>query len=142
MSEYNALQALRTILQSSNVVPAGDTSYIDPPEAFDPSGKSLWVDEAFMPATSESTGKTKASSDEDRGVYQIAVYAPLMSRDYGAAVSAAVKTIKSAFYYGASEVYNGTKVDILEVTAQGQVEDEAWVRRIISVNYLNYIPRG
>ena len=142
MSEYDTLQALRTIYQSSNVVPPGDTSYIDPPEAFDPAGKSIWIDEAFMPATSESTGKTKSSSDEDRGVYQIAIYAPLLTRDYGASVSAAVTSIKSAFYYGASEVYNGTKVDILEVTAQGQVEDEAWVRRIISINYLNYITRG
>jgi hypothetical protein len=61
--------------------------------------------------------------------------------DYGKSMSDAVSAIKAVFYNGASNVYQGQKVDILEVKAQGQSENEAWVRRIISINYLTFSTR-
>ena len=61
--------------------------------------------------------------------------------DYGQSMSDAISAIQSAFYNGASNVYLGQKVDILEVTTQGVTQNEAWVRRVISINYLTYKTR-
>ena len=141
MSDYNILQALRGIYATAATTTSTNTAYIDPPESFSPYGQSLWFDEMFIPATSESLGKTKQSSDSDRGVYQITVYTPVDVGDYGKSMSDAVSAIKAVFYNGASNVYQGQKVDIIEVTAQGQSENEAWVRRIISINYLTFSTR-
>ena len=141
MSDYNIMQALRGIYATASTTTSTNTSYIDPPEPFTPYGQSLWFEEKFIPATSESLGKTKKSSDSDRGVYQITVYTPIDVGDYGKSMSDAVSAIKAVFYNGASNVYQGQKVDILEVKAQGQSENEAWVRRIISINYLTFSTR-
>jgi hypothetical protein len=46
------------------------------------------------------------------------------------------------FYNGATNVYLGQKVDILEVTTQGVDQNEAWVRRVISINYLTISTRN
>jgi len=141
MNDYNILQALRGIYVTSSTTTDTNTSYIDPPEDFTPYGKSLWFDEGFIPATSDTLGKTKQSSDSDRGVYQITVYTPIDVGDYGKSMSDAVSAIKAVFYNGASNVYQDQKVDILKVTAQGQSENESWVRRIISINYLTFSSR-
>jgi hypothetical protein len=141
MSDYNILGSLRGIYLTATTTTNSNTSYIDPPEDFDPQGKALWFHEGYIPATSESTGKTKQSSDEDRGIYQITVYTPLNVGDYGQSMSNAISAIQSVFYNGASNVYLGQKVDILEVTTQGVAQNEAWVRRVISINYLTYKTR-
>lgn len=141
MSDYNILQALRGVYATASTTTSTNTSYIDPPESFSPYGQSLWFDEMFIPATSESLGKTKQSSDSDRGIYQITVYTPTDVGDYGKSMSDAVSAIKAVFYNGVSNVYQGQKVDIIEVTAQGQSENESWVRRVISINYLTFTTR-
>jgi hypothetical protein len=141
MSDYNILQSLRGIYATATTTTSTNTSYIDPPEAFKSEGKSLWFHEGFIPASSESLGKTKQSSDEERGTYQITVYTPLNVGDYGKSMSDAISAIKSVFYSGATNVYLGQKVDILEVTTQGVAQNEAWVRRVISINYLTYTTR-
>ena len=141
MSDYNILQALRGIYATASTTTSTNTAYIDPPESFSPYGQHLWFDEMFIPATSESLGKTKQSSDSDRGIYQVTVYTPVDVGDYGKSMSDAVSAIKAVFYNGASNVYQGQKVDILEVTTQGQSENESWVRRVISINYLTFTTR-
>jgi hypothetical protein len=141
MSDYNILQSLREIYATATTTTSTNTSYIDPPEVFKSEGKHLWFHEGFIPASSESLGKTKQSSDEERGIYQITVYTPLNVGDYGKSMSDAISAIKSVFYNGATNVYLGQKVDILEVTTQGVAQNEAWVRRVISINYLTYTTR-
>ena len=141
MNDYNILQALRGVYVTSTTTTSDNTSYIDPPESFSPYGKPLWFDEDFIPATSDTMGKTKQSGDSDRGIYQITVYTPINVGDYGKSMSDAVSAIKAVFFNGASNVYQGQKVDILDVTAQGQSENESWVRSIISINYLTFSSR-
>ncbi|MCP4987575.1 MAG: hypothetical protein GY928_16410 [Colwellia sp.] len=143
MSDLNTLQALRQLLKTATItgVTNDDISYIDAPVIFNPAGKALWLSEGFIPASSESTGKTKASSDEDRGVYQITVYTPLLGGDFGVSLSTAIDEIKSVFFNGAASVYNTQKVDILEVVAQGVSNNDAWKRRVISINYLTFSTR-
>jgi len=117
MSDLKTLQALRTLLKTVVIsgVTNDDISYLDPPKAFDPANKKLWLDEAFVPASSETMGKTKASSDEDRGFYQVTVFTPLLGGDFGLSAAAAVDNIKTVFFNGESQVYQGQNVDILEV---------------------------
>ena len=142
MSDYNVLQALRGIYATATTTTDDNTSFIDPPDPFEPFGKALWFDEDFMPATSESLGKTIQSSDSDRGTYQITVYTPLNVGDWGKSMSDAITAIKAVFYNGNSGVYQGQKVDIIEVIAQGQSKNESWVRRVISINYLTFTTRN
>ncbi len=143
MSDLKTLQALRTLL--TTVVIGGltndDISYLDPPVPFDPANKTLWLSEAFVPVSSDTMGKTKASSDEDRGFYQITIFTPLLGGDFGVTSSGAVDNIKTVFFNGASEVYQGQKVDILDVTVQGQSESEAWLSRVVTINYLTFSER-
>lgn len=148
MSDTNTLSALRTLLLATTItdIKSSDISFIDPPEAFQPEGKQIWIDEDFLPASSESTGKTKASSNEDRGIYQLTVYIPLLKGDYGVSLSTAVDEIKAGFFYGETTEHNNQKVDILEVVAQGVTSavaqgvtsNDAWSRRVITINYLTF----
>ena len=143
MSDLKTLQALRTLLKTVVIsgVTNDDVSYMDPPIAFDPSNRNLWLDEAFVPATSETMGKTKASSDEDRGFYQVTVFTPLLGGDFGISASTAIDNIKTVFFNGASQVYQEQKVDILKVTAQPQSESESWLGRVVTINYLTFSER-
>lgn len=143
MSDLKTLQALRTLLRTVVIsgVTNDDISYLDPPKVFNPANKKLWLDEAFVPASSDTMGKTKASSDEDRGFYQVTVFTPLLSGDFGLSAATAVDNIKTVFFNGASQVYQGQKVDILEVTAQGQSESDAWLGRVVTINYLTFSER-
>lgn len=143
MSDLKTLQALRTLLKTVVIsgVTNDDISYMNPPIAFDPSNKDIWIDEAFVPATSETLGKTQASSDEDRGFYQVTVFTPLLGGNFGLTAAAAIDNIKTVFFNGVSQVYQGQKVDILEVTAQPQTESESWLGRVVTINYLTFSER-
>ena len=44
---------------------------------FDPANKDLWLAAYFIPATTEAMGKTDASGDEQRGIFQISVFIAL-----------------------------------------------------------------
>ena len=140
MSDTNTLKALRALLLSTAItgVTSAEISFIDPPEAFDPANKDLWIKEDFLPASSESTGKTKASSNEDRGIYQLTVYVPLLKGDYGTSLSTAVDEIKAGFFYGETTAHLTQNVDILEANANGIETNDAWSRRVISINYLTF----
>jgi len=144
MSDFKTLGALRNILSSATItnITDNDISFLDPPVAFDPSSKQIWINEDFLPASSSPLGKTIASSDENRGIYELTVYVPLFLGDYGESLSRAVDEIKAAFYYSKSLTYNQQKVDILSATAQGLTSNDAWSRRVISINYLTYSTRG
>ncbi len=143
MSDLKILQALRTLLRTVTIsgLSNDDISYLDPPKPFDPKNKALWLSEGFVPASSESMGKTKASSDEDRGFYQITIFTPLLGGDFGLTTAGAIDNIKTVFFNGASIVYDGQKVDILDVTAQGQSESESWLSRVVTINYLTFSER-
>lgn len=140
MSDTNTLHALRTLLLSTPItdITSANISFIDPPKPFKPEGKKIWIAEDFIPASSESTGKTKASSNEDRGIYQLTVYVPLFLGDYGLSLSTAVDEIKAGFFYGETTTHNAQKVDILQVVAQSVTSNDAWSRRVISINYLTF----
>lgn len=108
---------------------------------FNPANKSLWLAAYFIPATTESTGKTLASGDEQRGVFQISVFVALNSNDYDTAQLTAIDELITAFKYTTQVVYNNQTVDILESNVNAGSESEAWFQRDISVNYLTFSTR-
>jgi len=101
----------------------------------------LWLACYFIPATADSMGKTSASSDEQRGVFQVSVFTSLNNNDYDNAQLQTIDSILSAFQYNSGTVYNNQKVDILESTVNNGTENESWFKRDISVNYLTYSTR-
>ena len=108
---------------------------------FKDTNKDVWYSMAFIPASSETTGKTLASSDEDRGIFQVSVMVQINSGNKDLLQLQAMDDIKSGFLYSTSLVYNGQQVDILDADSNQGSENDAWFKRDLSINYLTYSER-
>ena len=108
---------------------------------FDPSNKSLWYAAYFLPTSTDSMGKTSASSDEQRGIFQVSVFIDINRFDYDYSQLQAIDNILAAFTYNTSLVYNGQKVDLLSSDVNSGLESGAWYQRNISINYLTFSER-
>ncbi len=108
---------------------------------FKDTNKDVWYSMAFIPASSETTGKTLASSDEDRGIFQVSVMVQINSGNKDLLQLQAMDDIKSGFLYSTSLVYNGQQVDILEADSNQGSENDAWFKRDLSINYLTFSER-
>jgi hypothetical protein len=141
MSYFKTKQALITQLLAASIpnITSDDIAFEN--KDFDPSNKSLWLACYFIPATTGSMGKTPASSDEQRGVFQVSVFASLNNNDYDNAQLQTIDSILSAFQYNSGTVYNTQTVDILESTVNNGIENESWFKRDISINYLTFSTR-
>jgi hypothetical protein len=110
-------------------------------DVFKDTNKDVWYAMAFIPASVESTGKTLASSDEDRGIFQVSVMVQINSGNKDLLQLEAVDALRSGFLYSTSLVYNGQQVDILKFEPNEGSEDDAWYKRDISINYLTFSER-
>ena len=137
MSYLKVKKALLTQLLTA--VSANDLALEN--KKFDPSNKSLWYAAYFLPSSSETMGKTSASSDEQRGIFQVSVFIDINRFDYDDSELQAIDNILSTFTYNTSLVYNGQKVDILTSDVNSGSESEAWYQRDISINYLTFSER-
>lgn len=141
MSYFKTKQALLTKLLSVPItgVTADDMSFEN--KTFDPKGRSIWLACYFIPATSESLGKTIDSSDEQRGIFQVSVFVALDDGQYDNLQLQVVDDILAGFRYSTSTVYNSQQVDILDSTVNNGTENEAYFKRDISINYLAFNKR-
>ena len=141
MSYYNTKQALVT--QLLNNLPVGltvaDVAFEN--ARFDPSNKQVWLAAYFIPATSETTGKTLASSDERRGIFQVSVFVALNSDQYDNKQLQLIDEVMAAFKYSSSVSYSGSVVDILESEVNNGTTNESWFKRDIRINYLSFNER-
>lgn len=104
---------------------------------FDPSNKDIWYAAYFIPVSSDALGKTYASSDEQRGIFQVSVFINANRFDYDDTQLLAIDDILSAFTYNV----NLMTVDILNCEVNGGSEYESWYQRNISINYLTFSTR-
>ena len=141
MSYLKTKQALLTQLLATPITGLTGADIAFENKDFNPKGKALWLACYFIPATSDSLGKTLASSDEQRGIFQVSVFVAMNSDAYDNAQLTAIDEILSGFRYSTSTVYNGTTVDILESTVNNGTENESWFKRDISINYLTFNER-
>tara|TARA_R110000868_G_scaffold203244_2_gene451082 strand:- start:2751 stop:3167 length:417 start_codon:yes stop_codon:yes gene_type:complete len=137
MSYLKVKKAILTKLLT--VVSASDLALEN--KKFDPSNKELWYAAYFLPTSSETMGKTSASSDEQRGIFQVSVFVNINRFDYDDSQLTAIDAILSAFTYNTNLVYNGQKIDILNSEVNSGSESEAWYQRDISINYLTFSER-
>lgn len=108
---------------------------------FDPANKSLWIAAYFIPASTESMGKTDSSGDEQRGIFQVSVFVALNSDDFDNAQLTAIDELIIGFKYNTEMVYNSQSVRTLESTVNSGSESEAWYQRDLSINYLTFSTR-
>tara|TARA_R110000796_G_scaffold3362_1_gene13191 strand:- start:3 stop:431 length:429 start_codon:yes stop_codon:yes gene_type:complete len=141
MSYLKTKQALITQLLATPITGITGADIAFENNDFNPTGKSLWLACYFIPATSETLGKTTASSDEQRGIFQVSVFVALNSINYDNAQLTAIDEILSGFLYNTNIVYNVQKVDILTSEVNNGSESEAWFQRDISINYLTFSER-
>ena len=141
MSYLKTKQALITQLLATPITGLTGADIAFENNDFNPTGKSLWLACYFIPATSETLGKTTASSDEQRGIFQVSIFVALNSINYDNAQLTAIDEILSGFLYNTNIVYNGQKVDILTSEVNNGSQSEAWYQRDISINYLTFSER-
>ena len=142
MSYLDTKQALLT--QLINNLPAGlttaDVAFEN--KNFNPANKALWLAAYFIPATSEAIGKSSVSSNEDRGVFQVSVFASLNNDDYDNTQLQAIDQLRVSFKYNTQMVYTTQTVQTLDSTVNNGTENESFFKRDISINYLTFSSRG
>lgn len=141
MSYLDTKQALIQQLLTVPGVSDTDIAFENQSPAFDPEGKDFYLAAFFIPATTEMMGKTPESSDEQRGIFQVSVYVPLVSSSYDNEQLQKIDDVLSVFQYNTTTVYNGQRVDILSSTVNAGTEIESWHKRDISINYLTFSVR-
>ena len=139
MSYLDTKQALLTKLLGAAIVPDTDIAFEN--KSFDPANKDKWLATYFIPATEETMGKTVASSDEQRGIFQVSVFVKKNAINSSNNQLSLIDDIKAAFTYSDTTVYNGQQVDILEATVNNGFETESYFQRDISINYLTFSTR-
>lgn len=139
MSYLDTKQALVQKLINAAIVPNADIAFEN--RSFDPANKDKWLACYFIPATEETTGKTVASSDEQRGIFQVSTFIKKNSINFDNEQLSLIDEVKAAFTYSDNTVYNGQQVDILEATVNNGFETESWFQRDISINYLTFSTR-
>lgn len=105
---------------------------------FNPAGLDSWASFAFVPATSESLGKSVLSTDDSRGFIQINVYIKTNAVNYDNQQLSIIDAIYQDFYY--SKVIDD--VYIMEVTTATGFTTESWFTRVVTINYSAYQGRG
>jgi len=107
-------------------------------QTFNPEGLDKFMSQFFIPATSESLGKTIESSDDERGIYQVSVFIKAGAPNYDNDQYEIIDNLKAVFYAGATF----GEVDIIEVTLNNGSSDGAWFKRDLSISYSSYQGRG
>jgi hypothetical protein len=134
MSHFDTKQAF--INQLSTIVNLSDVAFEN--KNFNPTGKSLWYAAYYIPATTEATGKTLSSSDEQRGIFQVSVFCSANSSTYDNEQLQAIDNVLTAFRYNQQLVYNNQTVSTLDSNVNSGIESESWFKRDISINYLTF----
>lgn len=139
MSYLNARNALITKLVDSGIKPASQISFEN--DVFDPNNLESFFACYFIPASTEMLGKTSTSVDQQRGIFQVSVYIKKNSGQYDLTLNQLIDQIISEFYYNSKAVYNGQEVHILESTVNNGIQEDAWFKRDVSINYLTFSTR-
>ena len=119
----------------------GDVARENQKPPFDPAGKTLWLDTHWQEASSSATGKTQASSVEQRGFFQIDVNVPLVDYFDDNLLLSITDELSSVSNEGTTIVYNDQSVDLLENATSNASENGAWYRRTFTTNYLTFSNR-
>ena len=143
MSRLNTKQAfiIHLLANLPTGITANDVALENQKPAFDPKGKDLWLDTHWQEASSVATGKTQASSVEQRGFFQIDVNVPLVDHFDDNKLLSITDELSIIFNEGTTIVYNTQSVDILENSTSNASENGAWYRRFITINYLTFSTR-
>ena len=105
---------------------------------FDPAALTEFLAVYYIPATSESMGKTSASSDDEQGIFRVSVFIASNAATYDNRQLAIVDLIKQVYYFGVIM----SNVHIGNVTVDDAQTDGAYFRRDVYINYTSYVTRG
>lgn len=139
MSYLNTRQALLTKLINSAIVASSAIAFEN--KSFNPGGKDLWLAVNFLPVFSEILGKTAASRNEQRGIFQISVFVKKDADDFDITLLTIIDSLLSEFSFNSQASLSGQVVDILSSTVNEGSENESWHKRDISINYLTFSDR-
>lgn len=142
MSYLNTKQALISKLLSSSISGIDTSSIAYENNVFDPASKDAFIETFFLPASTESTGKTIASSDEDRGIFQISVYVQYNGGDYDNLQLQIIDSLRKIFANTTSSTYEDQQVDIMESEVNQGSISSGWFKRDMSVNYITFSKRA
>jgi len=112
-----------------------DTAYEN--AGFKPDGLPEFFAQYFDPVDSISCGKTKASSDNETGIFRVSVFIPNNSATFDNRQLELIALIKTVFYNGA--IIND--VNITQVTIDSTTIDGGFFRRDVNINYFSFDAR-
>ena len=141
MSYLDTKKALTTKLFATSITGITSADIAEDNSNFDPDGKAKYIGAYFMPTIAESTGKTTASGDEQRGMFQISVFVKLNGGNYDNDQLQIIDDLRLSFVYGSTVAYNGQRVDILETQVNEGRPSGAWFQRDITIDYLTFSER-
>jgi len=141
MSYLDTKQALITKLIATSITGITSADIAFENNDFDPTGKSKYIAAYFIPATSDSMGKTINSGDDHRGIFQVTVFIKLNNGNYDNDQLQIIDDILAGFIYNDKAVYNGKTVHIKDSNVNSGSENESWFKRDISINYLTFTSR-
>lgn len=131
MSQLSIRNSLSDALGSLGIA----TSYEN--KGFNPEGRAQFFAQYFNPVDSITCGKTKASSDNETGIFKVAVFVSVNSDTFDNEQLTLIQQIKTIFYNGATI----DNVNINEVTIDNPIVDGAFYRRDVNINYFSFEAR-
>ena len=141
MSYLNIKQALVSKLLSATLTGISVDDMAFENHEFKSDNKDIFLSVDFIPVATEITGKTVASTDEVRGVFQIGVFVKLNAGNYDNTQLIAVDEIISEFRYNDQATFDGQVVYVLESTVTDGTTDDTWFKRAVSINFLTFNDR-
>ena len=139
MSYLNTKQALLTQLVGNLPTGVSDTDIAFENRRFDPAGKPIWLAAYFIPVSSESTGKTLSSSNEQRGIFQISVYVSVNDdENYDDVQLGVLVELATAFRYNTQMSFSNQNVHALDCNINAGSESGGWYKRDFTLDYLTF----
>jgi len=103
---------------------------------FNPTGKGLWISEAYLPATGGYHNSVK--NDYEQGIFQFTIYIDINNPKGEIVVNDIANSIANLFTTPETITTENTKTSIvLNKSFQGKIDDK-WYASIIDINYKCY----
>jgi hypothetical protein len=129
---FDLQAALHTRLSTMPSLP--DVAW--PNYGFEPTLGTLWIRPTVLPADTAAATYGDSGTDEQTGVYQIDVFAPLDEGD--GEVRQMADTIADRFKPTTAITYNGLTVRCISVSIEGLTREENWLHLPVKIKYLAF----
>jgi len=129
---FNLQAALHSRLSTMTSVPP----VAWPNYGYTPTAGTLWLRPTVLPADTAAATMGDSGTDEQTGVYQIDIFAPLDEGD--GAARAMADALADRFKPVTELTYNGLTVRCISGSIGGLIREDNWLHLPVKIRYLSY----